>query len=131
MIFNLTVWLWQLPQHLLGLFLIKILKAEKIEIIDLPIYWAANWNAGISLGIYIILRHGERKNTILHEYGHSIQSMYLGPLYLLLVGIPSALFCNLWDRVFHRKWDTRDRIVWYHSRYPENWANRLGGVEYV
>jgi hypothetical protein len=49
-------------------------------------------------------------------------------LYLLAVGIPSGVFNNLWDRLFHRNWDAAKRHVWYYSRYAEKWADALGGV---
>ncbi len=29
---------------------------------------------------------------LVHEYGHTIQSLILGPLYLVLIGIPSTLW---------------------------------------
>lgn len=78
---------------------------------------------GISLGEYIIIDKrfcGEK--TVRHEYGHTKQSRMLGPLYLILVGIPSV--------VFH--WLTRFGVLEvskYYQRYPENWADRLGGVD--
>jgi len=123
---NILLWLWQLPQHLLGLFLIKILGAEKR---NLAIYgrkitengkevffWSYKetknnrFLSGVSLGKYIILKLSKDDvNTVLHEYGHSKQSLKLGWLYLLVIGIYSALFCNLWDRLFHKTWSGQSR----------------------
>ena len=37
--------------------------------------------------------------TVSHEHGHQKQSMYLGWLYLLIIGLPSALR-NITDIVF-------------------------------
>ncbi len=62
------------------------------------------------------------KNTIKHEFGHSKQSLYLGPLYLLLVGIPSFLMSML--TILHILRPDR-----YYKRWPENWANSLGEVK--
>jgi len=31
------------------------------------------------------------QRTLVHEYGHTIQSIILGPLYLLIIGIPSSI----------------------------------------
>lgn len=59
---------------------------------------------------------------MIHEYGHTIQSLLLGPLYLLLVGIPSITWSFL--PIFVRK-RARNRIS-YFSAYPERWANQLG-----
>ena len=32
------------------------------------------------------------KRLLVHEYGHTIQSLLLGPLYLIVIGIPSTLW---------------------------------------
>lgn len=59
--------------------------------------------------------------TTLHEYGHSRQSLYLGPLYFIVIGIPS-LFFNILTRLKILPHNT------YYTRFPENWADQLGGV---
>ena len=65
--------------------------------------------------------------VIRHEQGHQKQSLYLGWLYLIIIGIPS--FCgNIFDRLFHRKWDVSKRYDWYFSQPWEKWADELGGV---
>lgn len=139
-IINALVYLWQLPQHLIGLLLILVLRAKKVAFLHI---WEGHWFweferkgqltrsiSGCSLGKYIILPARENfKEALLHEYGHSIQSRYLGPLYLLVVGIPSAIFNNLWDRLFHKKWPFEKRLQWYYSRWPEKQADELGGVQ--
>lgn len=35
---------------------------------------------------------GILQTLLVHEYGHTIQSMILGPLYLIVIGIPSTLW---------------------------------------
>lgn len=35
----------------------------------------------------------DSEKTIKHEYGHQLQSYILGPLYLLIIGLPSGLWC--------------------------------------
>lgn len=84
---------------------------------------------GVSLGNYIVFGStGLSTTSLKHEQGHQRQSLYLGPLYLLLIGLPSLLG-NLYDRLFHRAWRPKDRIVWYYNQPWEKWADRLGGVE--
>jgi hypothetical protein len=130
---------WQLPQNFLGLFVIAVLKARvEWELCpDSSVYFTEAARIGVSLGDYILVHPGCSPRTILHEKGHQVQSRWLGPLYLLVVGLPSAVFCNLWDRLFHRKWDAERRFAWYFSRWPEgpggHWwdrftADALGGV---
>ena len=59
-----------------------------------------------------------------HEYGHSLQSLILGPFYIPFVGIPSFLWANM--RCFCNL--RRKKHVDYYSFYTERWADRLGGV---
>ncbi len=57
-----------------------------------------------------------------HEYGHTIQSLILGPLYLLVMGIPSTLWGFLPSCNKKRK----EQKVSYFSFFTESWANALG-----
>jgi len=135
---NALMWLWQLPQHLLGLALIKALGAEKrvFETEDGGIEWHlfkeksafSRFLSGGSFGKYVLLPY-EDEETVKHEHGHSRQSLYLGLLYLPVIGIYSALFCNLWDRWLHRKWSCEKHRRWYYSRWTEAWADKLGKVK--
>lgn len=53
-----------------------------------------------------------------HELGHTRQSRMLGPLYLIVVGLPSIA---RW--VFNRF--AKRGNDWYLSGFPESWAERL------
>ena len=130
-------WLWQLPQHVLALLVWaalaaagRVLRVEKTDEAPGNVFVTTRtprW--GISLGRYVFLDAAYDTQTRRHERGHSWQSLFLGPLYLLAVGLPSAVGNNLWDRMFHKNWTAERRIDWYYSRYPEAGADRLGGVE--
>lgn len=115
---SVLMYIWQLPQHLLGLLLLLCLDGEQRHTFKgIDFYYAKQFVNGISLGKYIILGHKSEK-SIKHEYGHSRQSQYLGWLYLIVVGLPSvicAMMCN--DK------DT------YYGFFTERWADRLGGVK--
>lgn len=80
---------------------------------------------GISLGTYIIISEqsyrDKRARTKKHEYGHSRQSLYLGPLYLIVVGLPSILWAGFVYNLVRKS-------VSYYAVYPENWADKLGEV---
>lgn len=139
-IVDVLLWIWQLPQHLLALCILaynKMRGGSCEKVITEGITWYKIkyiMNCGVSLGNYIFLDSDTHNYynipvTIKHEHGHSIQSRIFGPLYLLAVGIPSAIGNNLVDRLFHKKWTSRDRSIWYYSRYPEKWADKLGGVD--
>jgi hypothetical protein len=114
-------YIWQFPQNLLALLIIKITKATHEDVFkDAEIYYAPI--KGISLGQYIIVNKNASENTIKHEYGHTRQSKILGPLYLIIVGLPS-LTINILSRI--KILDNRK----YYLRWPESWADKLGEVE--
>ena len=121
---KIILFIWQLPQNLLGLLVIHFSKAwtynEKI--------WLTEYFFGVSLGNYIILYKDSGTNSIKHEQGHQKQSLYLGWLYLLIIGLPSACG-NIYDRIVHKKWNTEKRIKWYYNLPWEKWADKLGGVD--
>ena len=128
------LWLWQLPQNFTGWIYSKFGNKDMILNLDtgncITIFYAPCFKAGVTLGQYIILdpvwQNASRTyfmNTVKHEYGHSIQSKYLGWFYLLVVGIPSV-FRNILNRINNKKFNQ----AWYYAGYPEKWADKLGGV---
>ncbi len=120
-----VTFMWQFPQNLLALLLLALSRKKKYH----SYYGFDVWQcsiipigSAISLGNFILLPEaGIDIDVIKHEYGHQIQSLYLGPLYLLVVGVPSIL------RAAYKIFTHKDN-AWYYSGYPEKWADRLGGV---
>ena len=123
-------WTWGLPQTLLGA---AVYIAHRRD----PHFShkgarVTEWNkdAGLSLGRFIFVprrgaerRAGGEDHLLAHEYGHTIQSLILGPVYLLLVGAPSLVWMNL--PFFRRKRKKTGKS--YYSPVFEKTANRLGG----
>lgn len=114
---------WQLPQLLLGWALVLLLRARRRPSYrGVAVFEAARPRGGVSFGPVIIMNRREHSPRLLaHEWGHSKQSVMLGPLYLFVVGLPSVTFATLTRAGLLRRAD-------YFRRYPENWADRLGGV---
>lgn len=130
-ILKLFVYLWQLPQMLVGLLICNLIKdTQRFEATTKTgkVYHGkvhfTNWfNSAVCLGKYIIVDKNikgtvQLPQTIKHELGHSIQSILLGWLYFIIVGIPSFVL-NILSRIYKK--DTQ----WYYSKFPENWANKL------
>lgn len=111
------LWIWQLPQHLLALIMIKVLKAEKKD--EYYVYPSSSKISSFTLGQYIFIRKCTSEKGKKHEIGHSIQSKYLGPLYLIVVGLLS-LIGNIVDRHFD---------IDYYNLLWEKSADKLGGVK--
>lgn len=113
----------ELPQNLLGLLLRQIYKGNDSEYNDVIVRRSLKMQGGISLGRYIIVSQFASKETVMHEYGHCLQSRRLGWLYLLVIGLPSIVWAGLYGRLVKR---TKNG---YYRWYTERWADRLGGVE--
>lgn len=62
------------------------------------------------------------KRLLVHEYGHTIQSLILGAIYLIVIGIPSTL----WGFIPKLSKKRKDKQISYFSFFTEHWANRLG-----
>ena len=119
-------WLWQFPQNMLALCIEGVLceaayrkgKADGNTIImniALP--------SAMSLGDYLFVSPMSSQKTIQHECGHSKQSNILGPLYLIVIGIPSLL-----HNIVHYLC-SKIGIKWnYYGFYTEYWANKLVGI---
>jgi hypothetical protein len=124
-LFTRIVWaIWELPQTLLAVIIIALRRSRvtgREAYHNTAIIYLRDFPGGISLGRYIILnrRYKKNNNSKKHEYGHSVQSMYLGWLYLPVIGLPSILRVLIWK---YRRLDPKD----YYLGYPEDWANRLG-----
>lgn len=127
-----VLWIWQLPQNLLGLAFMLFLKPLRRVEMDIEtiaaVYVSERMSGGISLGEYAyVSRISSRdEKTIRHEgIGHPRQSRMLDPLYLLVIGLPSLLHAWLNGAI---GCCDRHPERYYHF-YTEKWADRLGGVK--
>lgn len=119
-------WVWQLPQNLCGL----VYKACISE--DISNHWYSEpnhahiyikeTNGGVTLGKYIFVykRYNNLSYVVTHETGHVQQSRILGPLYLLVIGLPSIIWAAT-----HRSIAPEKDYYWF---FTESWANKLAGI---
>jgi len=125
------LYLWMLPQNLLGLLVLFIFRKKKtfVEPFNECRVYAleSKFLSGASLGRYIYVNRiltrdeAEYREAVRHEYGHFRQGKLFGVFYLLAVGAPSVL-----NNLFARK--NKKVSATYYQRYPEKWADRLGRV---
>lgn len=117
---------WQLPQNLAGLIAKKIFKATQYTTYKDTNVYLYKLKQGVSLGNYIFLPQNIVQNKvqqyIKHEYGHTVQSKYLGWFYLLVIGIPSVV----WSA--HFKFHGKKNGANYYDFWTEKLADKLGGV---
>ena len=125
---KLLLYLWQLPQNLAGFILSLYCSGHDVYICydgeTVNVYLCKLFYSAVSLGDVIIAdnRVYYGGNRINHEHGHQKQSRILGPLYLIVIGLPSLLG-NIYSRLFHKS------ASWYYKQPWEAWADKLGGVE--
>ncbi len=119
---------WGIVQNILGLglFLILLIKEPKDK---KEFYHGAivvNWQkrSSMGLGLFIFFGHSyfQQKDLVkAHEYGHTLQSLILGPLFLPIIALPSLYWANSRKMGEKRRKENRS----YYSLYCERWANRL------
>ena len=120
---SIILYIWQLPQNLIGLLLHLFYPySEKMEIGGVQVWFNRSFPGGISLGNTIFVG-SQGVYTAKHEHGHQIQSMILGPLYLFVIGIPSLC----WAAIYDTKICPRTHNG-YYKFFCEAWADKLGGV---
>lgn len=120
---------WGLPQTLVGLALWLVLYCKNRRVRRSRYRCAAvtRWGrlTSLCIGPFLFMSIGAKGESgdrlLAHEYGHSLQSLLLGPLYIPVILLPSALWCNLPAARRHRRNTGRG----YYTFYTERWANHL------
>ena len=123
--------IWQIPQVLVGLVLLawyhkslKLIRTYRFVRI-----YACNMLGGISLGCFALLnKYSCDEDSIKHEaIGHAKQSRMLGPLYLLVIGLPSILHAGLNNIIGCCEKHSEG----YYHFYTEKWADKIAGIKRV
>ena len=130
-------WLWGILQYALGLIVFLFHIRDKHYFYHGAVITEWKSVSSVSLGMFVFVTnepffYEKLKNEytaeelserlLVHEYGHTIQSLILGPLYLIVIGIPSTLWGFLPSLNNKRKTDG----ISYFSFFTEKWANVLG-----
>ncbi len=136
--YRLLQWIWGLPQTLVGsiIFLLNANCSHYSYHGAVVTIWKSK--SSLSLGMFVFVSDDpfcyyrsykdkyseETFSTMLlvHEYGHTIQSLIFGPVYLLAAGVPSIVWSFF--PLFVKKRELENTS--YFSVYPERWANQLG-----
>ena len=125
-------WTWGIVQNVLGGLLTLLLRRKHARFFG-AIVTRWDFRGSMALGMFLFLGRSRQdapqgsfteaeRRILVHEYGHTVQSCILGPLYLPVIGLPSLLWANL--PFFRQRRQKKGRS--YYSAYPERWANALG-----
>lgn len=126
--------IWELPQNIAGAFyfIIHGVYAKTFIIDDEDSFemYSDKQKGGVSLGVFRIYKAEYYKSSAYyvklsrkHEKGHRQQSKWLGPFYLIVIGIPSQIWATL-----HSFCKPISKINYYWF-YTEKWADKIGGVK--
>jgi len=116
---------WGGVQTCLGLLLFLYYRGRPHQVYHGAVYTKWKLDGGLSLGLFIFTPDKEEAwccQMAVHEYGHTWQSLMLGPFYLIVVGVPSFI----WSRSKRCIGMRREKKVPYSAFYTERWADRLG-----
>jgi hypothetical protein len=128
---------WGILQSALGFFVFLLHARQRHYLYHGAIITEWDNNSSVSLGMFVFVTKEPyfyeklkdeytmeelSRRLLVHEYGHTIQSLILGPLYLILMGIPSTLWGFLPSLNRKRK----NEGISYFSFFTEKWANHLG-----
>lgn len=124
---------WGLLMTLVGLAVGAVLSAfgyKPEKNIYGQVYRVGKGWGGVNFGPVSIVCEDADRSVLNHEFGHSIQNCYLGPLFPFLVAIPSA--CRYWERVYLQKTDKEkfNKLPPYDSVWFEGGATELGNKYY-
>ena len=124
---KILLYIWQLPQNILGLIcMLFLLPTEKIKNTGYAtVYKSKKMSGGISLGEYAFVSeiNSRYEDTINHEgVGHPKQSQILGPFYLIVIGLPSIIWTQVYGSI------VKESKNGYYKFYTEKWADKLAGI---
>ena len=126
---NILSIIWQLPQTIVGLVAMVLFGAKPYTVYKDARIYSWRLKGGVSLGRFIFVPFKMEtvsseyvQQYIKHEYGHTVQSKYLGWTYLLVIGLPSLIWAGCLEQ--YRKKKNKS----YYDFYTEKWADRLGCV---
>lgn len=119
---------WGILQNIGGFCVFLLLKIKGRKSYSYRGAIITQWDAGGSMGLGMFVFMGADNNTAyyykvrVHEYGHTVQSVILGPLFLFVIGIPSLCWAGF--KVFGKM--RREKGIRYTDAYCEHWASSLG-----
>ncbi|MCL2195229.1 MAG: hypothetical protein FWB76_04690 [Oscillospiraceae bacterium] len=131
-IFFILQWTWGITQNVVGgvgwLLLRAKHRSELCHGVCVTYVNTPKRFGGVSLGMFVFVNAKYSESAMndirIHEIGHCVQSMLLGPLYWFVVALPSVLWCNL--PMFRKRHNTPETRFNYYDLYCEAWANRWG-----
>ena len=121
---------WGFPQTLVGLAVLLAHRGRPRFRYHGAIVTTWNSHKALSSGPFVFMngsgdtqtaKQSVDESLLVHEYGHTIQSLILGPMYLPTIGLPSVIWLNFPG---FKHWRRRTGTS-YYSFFTERSANHL------
>ena len=119
---------WGLPMTFLGCLtalVLLIAKKRPVRCGRNVCFYLPKIDFGLSLGIFIIAPEEYDAGLLMHEHGHGIQNIYLGPFMPTVVALPSLL--RFWARELYEKKTKNKPRKPYDAAWFEKSATNSGG----
>ena len=114
---------WGLPQTLVGALVCLVTPTDERRFrFHGAVVTTWRLRRGLSLGPFVFIPPRSSRRLLVHEYGHTIQSLILGPASLPLMVVPSMVWAGL--PALQRRRERRGTS--YYSFFTERLADRLG-----
>lgn len=137
-LFYIVQWTWGLPVNLVGgiaYFICKYIVGLRTQKFGYARIVYVPWKGGgLSMGLFIFIKDGSKSKEWLydcriHEYGHTWQCLLLGPLYYLVIALPSVIWCNCFAG--YRKKNNVPYSALYCERWANAWGQKFSGMKQV
>lgn len=121
-LFYLLQFTWGLPVNIVGLlvFLCCRKRFPREAFCNSIVTYLPGGRGGLCLGIFIFLSTRDIHRLRVHEYGHTVQCLFLGPLYWIFVMLPSVIWYQFFGGFRER------HGISYDALYCERWATAWG-----
>lgn len=118
---------WGIIMTLIGYIAALVLMCMKVNPIKYNgifyLKYKKSWG-GVDFGMCFVRDINSTEHVTKHELGHTYQNCILGPLFIILVAIPSA--CRYWYQVIAQKKGKKFSSDWYDSAWFEGSATEIG-----
>lgn len=128
-LYYLIHWTWGIVENIIGSILLIIFLCTGAKISKyrnaIQVQTKFNWGGSFEMGMFFFL--GKNcQSTIPHEYGHTIQVLWWGPLFLFVIALPSAI--RYWYREIIYKTDKEKyyNLPEYDAIWFEGQASDIG-----
>lgn len=104
--------IWEFPSNIVALLLMFFLGIDSMQFVKQRgiIISKMSYQGGLTLGNFVFVENFAAP-LVKHEFGHIRQGWALGPLYLLVIGLPSLIWCLIYK-------STGKPYEWF---YTEHW----------